>query len=91
MHHSLFGSDPEEEDSPMVLPRSQRSVILNLLERFNVTAVFTGHWHANNIIDYKKTQLITSGPITFSLGEDPSGIRIIEVDDAKLTHEYIPL
>ena len=91
MHHPLFGSDPEEDDSHMVLPSSQRSVILNLLERFDVTAVFTGHWHANNIIDYKNTQLITSGPITFSLGEDPSGIRIIEVDDDKVTHEYIPL
>ena len=43
------------------------------------------------IIDYKNTQLITSGPITFPLGQDPSGIRIIEVDDDKVTHEYIPL
>ena len=91
MHHPLFGSDPQEDDSPWVLPKSQRSVILDLIENFNVTAVFTGHWHYNNIIDYKNTQLITSGPITFSLGEDPSGFRIIDINDDKLTHQYIPI
>lgn len=91
MHHPLFGSDPQEDDSPWVLPKSQRSVILDLIENFNVTAVFTGHWHYNNIIDYKNTQLITSGPITFSLGKDPSGFRIIDINDDKLTHQYVPI
>ena len=91
MHHPLFGTDPNEEDNHMVLPKSQRSTILDLLERYNVTAVFTGHWHANNIVAYKNTQLITSGPITFSLGEDNSGIRVIEVDGNKINHEYIEL
>ena len=91
MHHPLFGTDPEEDDDHMVLPKSQRSKILNLLDLYKVSAVFTGHWHANNILMYKDTQLITSGPITFPLGEDPSGIRLIEVDGDNLTHEYIEL
>jgi len=64
---------------------------LDLLEKYNVTAVFTGHWHSNNIVQYKNTQLITSGPITFGLGEDPSGIRIIEINSQQINHEYIPL
>tara|TARA_B110000116_G_scaffold251564_1_gene246747 strand:+ start:403 stop:1158 length:756 start_codon:yes stop_codon:yes gene_type:complete len=91
MHHPLFGTNPEEEDGHMVLPKVQRRLILNLLDLYKVSAVFTGHWHANNILNYNNTQLITSGPISFSLGEDPSGIRLIEVDDDKLTHEYIEL
>ena len=91
MHHPLFGTEPEEEDGHMVLPKNQRKKILNLLDLYKVSAVFTGHWHANNILNYNNTQLITSGPISFSLGEDPSGIRLIEVDDDKLTHEYIEL
>ena len=91
MHHPLFGTDPEEDDGHMVLPKSQRVKILNLLDLYKVSAVFTGHWHANNILMYKSTQLITSGPITFPLGEDPSGIRLIEVDGDNLTHEYIEL
>ena len=65
--------------------------ILDLLERFGVTAVFTGHWHANNIVQYYDTQLITSGPITYSLGKDPSGIRVLEIDVSKLTQEYIAI
>ena len=91
MHHPLFGSQPDEEDSEKVLPKTQRYQILDLLEKYNVTAVFTGHWHSNNIVQYKNTQLITSGPITFGLGEDPSGIRIIEINNKKINHEYIPL
>ena len=91
MHHPLFGTHPEDDDSHMVLPKSQRFQILDLLERFGVTAVFTGHWHANNIVQYYDTQLITSGPITYSLGKDPSGIRVIELDGSKLTHEYIAI
>ena len=91
MHHPLFGSKPDEEDSEKVLPKIQRSIILDLLEKYNVTAVFTGHWHSNNIVKYKNTRLITSGPITFGLGEDPSGIRLIEIDNQQINHEYIPL
>ena len=91
MHHPLFGTDPNEDDGHMVLPISQRSLILNLISKFDVKAVFTGHWHANNVISYKNTELITSGPITFPIGEDPSGIRIVEVDEEKLYHQYIIL
>ena len=53
--------------------------------------VFTGHWHANNITNYKSTELITSGPITFPLGEEGPGIRLIEVTDNTLNHRYIEL
>lgn len=91
MHHPLFGSEPKENDSERVLPKSQRELILNLVERFKVSAVFTGHWHVNNIVNYKGAQLVTSGPISFSLGKDPSGIRTIEVDGNEIRHEYIPL
>ena len=91
MHHPLFGLDPEEADSHMVLPKIQRSIILDLLDEYKVKAVFTGHWHENNITKYKNTELITTGPISLSLGDEPSGIRLIEIDGEKLTHEYINL
>ncbi|MBN18635.1 MAG: hypothetical protein CL758_04045 [Chloroflexi bacterium] len=91
MHHPLFGQDPYEKDDHMVLPKNQRKIILNLLEKYNVTAVFTGHWHENNIVNYKNTELITTGPISLSLGEEPSGIRLIEVTDNKLEHRFIYL
>ena len=91
MHHPLFGLDPGEADSHMVLPKNQRSIILDLLDEYKVKAVFTGHWHENNITKYKNTELITTGPISLSLGDEPSGIRLIEIDGEKLTHEYINL
>ena len=91
MHHPLFGNDPKEEDSHMVLPKSQRSKFLKLLDDYKVSGVFTGHWHANNITNYNSTNLITSGPITFSLGEEGSGIRLIEVDGNNFNHKYIEL
>ncbi|MQG18418.1 MAG: hypothetical protein FI687_01375 [SAR202 cluster bacterium] len=91
MHHPLFGSQPNEENSEKVLPKTNRKKLLKLIESHNVTAVFTGHWHSNNIVKFKHTQLITSGPITFGLGKDPSGIRLIEVEKQQINHEYIPL
>ena len=91
MHHPLFGQDPNEVDNHMILPKSQRLIILDLLEKYNVKAVFTGHWHENNVIKYNNIELITTGPISLSLGKESSGIRLIEVDGDNLSHQYINL
>jgi hypothetical protein len=34
------------------------------------------------------TELVSTGPVRFPLGEDPSGIRHVQVDNNSLTHEY---
>jgi predicted phosphodiesterase len=50
-----------------------------------------GHWHRNNIATSGELEMVTSGPVGYPLGDDPSGFRIIEFDDAGVRHRYLPL
>ena len=53
-----------------------------------MSVVFTGHLHKNNYKKIGNTELVSSGPVGFPLGKDPSGIRYVQVDGNSITHEY---
>ena len=91
MHHPLFGTDPEEEeDAPLILiPKERRSVILDLLQAYGVSAVFAGHWHRNNYARHGRLQMVTTGPVGYPLWYDPSGFRIVRVFEDRIEHEYV--
>ena len=91
MHHPLFLDDPNEGDNYFVIPSARRSKIIDLITEYDVSAVFTGHLHRNNYKKIGNTELVSTGPVGFPLGEDPSGIRHVQVDDNSLTHEYLGL
>ena len=38
-----------------------------------------------------KTELVSTGPVGFPVEGDPSGMRLVEVDDISITHEYMVL
>ena len=91
MHHPLFLNDPNEGDNYFVIPSARRAKIIDLITEYDVSAVFTGHLHRNNYQKIGNTELVSTGPVGFPLGEDPSGIRHVQVDDNSLTHEYLGL
>ena len=91
MHHPLFLNDPNEGDNYFVIPSARRAKIIDLITEYDVSAVFTGHLHRNNYKKIGNTELVSTGPVGFPLGEDPSGIRHVRVDDNSLTHEYLGL
>tara|TARA_A100001037_G_scaffold128599_1_gene116437 strand:+ start:1181 stop:2020 length:840 start_codon:yes stop_codon:yes gene_type:complete len=91
MHHPLFLNDPNEGDSYHVIPSERRSKLIDLISRYDVTAVFTGHLHRNNYKMIGKTELVSTGPVGFPVEGDPSGMRLVEVDDISITHEYMVL
>ena len=91
MHHPLYLNDPNEGDNYFVIPSARRAKIIDLITEYDVTAVFTGHLHRNNYKKIGNTELVSTGPVGFPLGEDPSGIRHVRVDDNSLTHEYLGL
>ena len=72
----------------MIIPKERRRVILELLKAHNVVAVFSGHWHRNVYGFDGEFQMVTSGPVGYPLGDDPSGIRIVKVFDDRIEHEY---
>ena len=91
MHHPLFLNDPNEGDNYFVIPSARRAKIIDLITEYDVSAVFTGHLHRNNYQKIGNTELVSTGPVGFPLGEDPSGIRHVQLDDNSLTHEYLGL
>ena len=91
MHHPLYLNDPNEGDNYFVIPLARRAKIIDLITEYDVRAVFTGHLHKNNYKKIGNTELVSTGPVGFPLGEDPSGIRHVRVDDNSLTHEYLGL
>ena len=91
MHHPLFLNDPNEGDNYFVIPSVRRTKIIDLITEYDVSAVFTGHLHRNNYQKIGNTALVSTGPVGFPLGEDPSGIRHVQLDDNSLTHEYLGL
>ena len=87
-HHPLFGRHPDEEDSPLVIPRERRRVLLDAFKAHGVSAVFSGHWHRNNYGFDGDLEVVTSAAVGYPLGDDPSGLRIVKVFDERIAHEY---
>jgi serine/threonine-protein phosphatase CPPED1 len=90
-HHPLFTDRPDEPDSYWNIPLQRRRPILDLLAEHGVRAYFCGHWHRNGGGWDRSLEVVVTGPVGYPLGEDPSGLRIVDVDGAQLTHRYLPL
>lgn len=90
-HHPLFLEHPDEEDNYWNLPMEQRGPILQLIRNHDVTAAFAGHWHRNSLAFDGDFEMVTTGPVGYPLGSDPSGIRIVDVGPERVLHEYVPL
>lgn len=90
-HHPLFLQSATEPDTYWNIPLAQRAAILELVHANGVEIGFAGHWHRNAIAWDGDFQMVTSGPVGYPLGDDPSGYRIVEVTDDGVSHEYRPL
>ncbi len=87
-HHPLFIERADEPDSYWNLPTERRRVILDLFRDAGVSHGFAGHWHRNAIgVDGGFTQ-VTSGPVGYPLGDDPSGYRVVDITGDEIFHEY---
>jgi 3',5'-cyclic AMP phosphodiesterase CpdA len=90
-HHPLFVAEPDEPDTYWNLPLERRSLILDLLHQAGVKIGFAGHWHRNAIATDGPFTQITSGPVGYPLGDDPSGYRVVDVSPTAVDHRYLPL
>ena len=91
MHHPLYLNDPNEGDNYFVIPSERRAKIIDLITEYDVSAVFTGHLHKNNYQKLGGTELVSTGPVGFPIGNDPSGIRHVQLTEHSLTHKYSTL
>lgn len=88
MHHPLFLSEANEEDGHFVIPGKRRKVILDALREHRVSAVFAGHVHRNVEASDGTLQMITTGPIGYPFGDDPSGLRVVKIYGDSVEHAY---
>lgn len=87
-HHPLFVKSVDEPDDYWNLPVVRRRRVLELARRFGVRIGFAGHWHRNALAYDGGFTQVTSGPVGYPLGNDPSGYRIVDVDGAAIDHHY---
>lgn len=91
LHHPLFLEQADEPDNYFAIPSPRRNQIIRLLEQHEVSAVFSGHLHRNNYRNLNGIKYVSTGPVGYPLAEDPSGIRVVNLDYGDLKHKYISL
>lgn len=90
-HHPLFLESADEPDSYWNLPSPQREQILALAHGHGVRLILGGHWHRNRIAFDGDLEMVTTGPVGYPLGQDPSGLRVVELRGGVLSHRYEPI
>ena len=63
----------------------------NLFENHDLEFIFTGHLHINLETQYKNTKIIVTSALGLPLGNDPSGFRIIEFKNEKLSYDFFKI
>ena len=90
-HQSWFLENPNEADQYFNIPKATRARYLDLLHGAGVRYVFAGHYHRNAYAKDGNLEMITTGPVSLPLGNDPSGIRIVNVRPDRIDHQYLTL
>lgn len=77
-----------EKKCPFVLWKS----IMFSVEPAGVSHVFCGHYHMNCTTFYKTVEIVTTNAVGAPMGPmEPSGLRIVQVNEDNLVHTYYPL
>lgn len=90
-HHPLFKHRPDEADDYWNLPLERRRIVLDLVHGHGVPMALAGHWHRNSVARDGDFEMVTTGPVGYPLGGDPSGLRVVDVDAGSLRHRYRPI
>ena len=90
-HHPLFVESPDEPDSYWSIPRERRAAVLDLVRGHGVRLALAGHLHRGALAGDGAFEMVTSGPVGYPLGDEPSGYRIVDVTADGISHEYVSL
>ena len=91
-HHPFFVDDVHEADTSWNLPSERRVPLIERMQGAGVRLSIAGHWHRNNIARAGDLEMVTSGPVGYPLGDDPSGFRVVDIAaDGSISHRYLAL
>jgi len=91
MHHPLFIERPEEGDGYFNIPTATRKKYLDLFKANGIKYIFAGHLHRNFFGKSDSLEMTTTGPVGKPLGQDSSGLRIVQVNGGVITSKYYVL
>jgi len=90
-HIPFFLENPDEPtDKYFNLEKELRLTVLDKLINAGVRYVFCGHFHRNAGGFYKNLELVVTSALGCPLGNDPSGFRVVNVSEERISHEYVP-
>jgi serine/threonine-protein phosphatase CPPED1 len=90
-HYPFFIKSVDEPEDYTNIGIKDRKRYLTLFKEYKVDAIFSGHYHNNAINSYYDIELVTTSAVGKPLGKAPSGLRIIIIENNKISHKYIGL
>ena len=87
-HHPLFLENPGEPEKYFTMPPENRQPVIDMARKYEVDAIFAGHMHQNNYAEHEGMLMIATGSVGYPLGKDPSGYRVVELDQHGIRHRY---
>jgi 2',3'-cyclic-nucleotide 2'-phosphodiesterase (5'-nucleotidase family) len=87
-HIPFFLNDANEEDRYENIPRETRQRYLKWLHQYGVKQVFAGHYHGTSEARDGDLEMVTTGPVGKPVPPARSGLRIVTVTPAGVTHKY---
>jgi 3',5'-cyclic AMP phosphodiesterase CpdA len=87
-HIPFFVKEANEPDVYNNIPGQTRSRYLKMLHDAGVKHVFAGHLHFNMEARDGDLEMVASGPVGMPLGKGKSGIRVVKVTPAEVSHRY---
>jgi 3',5'-cyclic AMP phosphodiesterase CpdA len=87
-HIPFFLNAANEEDRYENIPRETRQRYLKLLHEYGVKQVFAGHYHSTSEARDGDLEMITTGPVGKPVPPARSGLRMVTVSPAGVTHKY---
>ena len=90
-HHPFFLADIDEEDGYSQIQKCKRKRYFDLFGKYEVDAVFAGHLHNNAQGEYMGIPSITTTSVAFQIGGPHPSIRVITIDNGRMSSELLPL
>ena len=90
-HIPFMLASAEEPDQYFNIPKTTREKYLALLQKYEVTAVFAGHYHRNARAQAGSLRMITNGPVGMPVDEPASGIRIVKASESAIDDQWFTL
>ena len=74
-----------------IFEESINKEFFELFKDHKLEYIFTGHLHINLETSYNETKIITTSALGLPLGADPSGYRILDYKEGKLSYKFYPI